>query len=69
MLSVKEDEEPVMRIIETGMNSFEANIIGPGKYLTMYSVYNYILNGDAEKWVKNFMGQDPLPLLKVLAYV
>ncbi|KAI4456226.1 dynein heavy chain family protein [Holotrichia oblita] len=64
MLSVKEDEEPVMQIIKTGMNSFEANIIGPGKYLTMYSAYHYILNGEAEKWVRTFMGQDPLPLLK-----
>ncbi|GJQ71355.1 DNAH3, partial [Trypoxylus dichotomus] len=64
LLAVKENEEPVMQMIKTGMDSFEANIIGPGKYLTMYSTYHYILNGEAEKWVKHFMGQDPLPLLK-----
>lgn len=66
LLAVKDDEEPVINIIKSGMDSFEANIVGPGKYLTMYSMYDYLLNGEADKWVKNFMGQDPLPLLKVI---
>lgn len=52
-------------IITKGMNCFEENIGGPDKYLTMYSTYYYIFNGEAEKWVKNFMAQEPLPLLKV----
>lgn len=65
MLAVHEDETEVIEIIKEGMDSFETNIVGPDKYLEMYREYFYILNGEAENWVKGFMGQDELPFFKV----
>ncbi|XP_076256705.1 dynein heavy chain 3, axonemal [Rhynchophorus ferrugineus] len=62
--AVDEDEETVSNIFNEIIATFEANIVGPQSYLSMYDQYLYILNGDAEKELTDFFDQDPLPYLK-----
>ncbi|CAG9767321.1 unnamed protein product [Ceutorhynchus assimilis] len=62
--SVYESEEPVMKIFLEIQQAFEANTIGPEKYLVMYEKYFYILNGQAERELNEFFGIQPMPFLK-----
>lgn len=64
IFTVSEDEAPIKLIIDEGVNSFIPNEVGPDKYLTMYEKYSFIQNGDAERELEAFMGQDPFPYLK-----
>ncbi|XP_066246402.1 dynein axonemal heavy chain 3 [Euwallacea similis] len=61
---VHENEEPVFRIFEEIKTSFDANTVGPTKYLVIYQKYFYILNGQAEKELHEFFGIQPFPYLK-----
>lgn len=62
---VYETEEPIKDIFEDVVKAFDANMIGPEKYLAMYEQYFYILNGTAEKQLHAFFDTDPFPYLKV----
>ncbi|XP_050297987.1 dynein axonemal heavy chain 3 [Anthonomus grandis grandis] len=61
---VREDEEPVVKILEEIQDAFNANLLGPEKYLRMYRQYFYILNGSAERELTEFFGTQPFPYLK-----
>lgn len=65
LYSVYEEEEPVTKVFTEIDQAFEANTIGPDKYLVLYEKYLYILNGQAERELHEFFGTQPFPYLKV----
>ncbi|KAH1016902.1 hypothetical protein HUJ04_008056 [Dendroctonus ponderosae] len=65
LYSVYENEEPVLRIFDEVSDAFDANLVGPEKYLVLYDKYAYILNGEAERELHEFFGIVPFPFLKV----
>lgn len=62
--AVSEEEEPVQKIIQKGMATFENNLIGPIKYLSVYERYHYLLRGEEWKALEDFMGEIPPPFMK-----
>ena len=46
------------------MSYITANVDGPKLYLKMYDTYHYLLNGSAEKSLKEFLKTEPRPLLR-----
>lgn len=55
----------MLRIFEEIAHAFDANSVGPEKYLVLYDKYAYILNGEAERELHEFFGTVPFPFLKV----
>lgn len=64
LFPVCKDEEPVHKIFDEIAGAFDANMVGPAKYLVMYERYFYILNGEAERELHEFFGTVPFPYLK-----
>lgn len=64
---VNEDDISVSAMIEAGVKIFEANTIGPVKYLKVYDDYLYILNKAASKALDEFFATEPFPYLKDFA--
>ncbi|XP_045475837.1 dynein axonemal heavy chain 3 [Harmonia axyridis] len=64
LTAIPEDDEIVLSVLEQVAEVFEANTLGPFKYLKLYENYFYILNGHAEKELEDFFAMDPFPYLK-----
>lgn len=64
---VTEDDISVADMIQAGVEIFQANMIGPVKYLRVYNDYLYILNGAASKALDDFFAMEPFPYLKDFA--
>lgn len=64
---VTENDIIVADMIQTGIEIFEANTIGPVEYLKIYDDYKYILNGEASRSLDNFFATEPFPYLKDFA--
>ncbi|XP_068084555.1 dynein axonemal heavy chain 3 [Anabrus simplex] len=65
--SVDRFEEEVYEIIRQALASFDVNVKGPNTFLSTYEPYFYILNGESETAVQEFMEIDPFPTLKDFA--
>ncbi|XP_052130864.1 dynein axonemal heavy chain 3 [Frankliniella occidentalis] len=64
---VVESEREVTAIIQEALDSFDTNMAGPNAFLREYEPYLYILDGTAEKDVKDLFEIVPLPFLKDFA--
>ncbi|GLG98287.1 Dynein heavy chain, cytoplasmic, partial [Gryllus bimaculatus] len=61
---VRESEEEISDLIKEAVEAFDTNIVGPIAYMREYEPYFFILDGSLERSTKEFMSQDPEPLLE-----
>lgn len=64
---VLEEDEYIAGLIARALDVWEPNTTGPVSYLSVYEPYHYILIGEADKNLENFMAEDPFPYLKDFA--
>jgi len=55
LASVRIDEGPTQTHIETALRVFDANLVGPKKYVTLYAKYADLMTLKAERDAESFL--------------